>query len=146
MSAEPGDANKPVLDGVTYRSDGPRQIWWGNGIAGINKSFSKKDMVNGLATTVAIMSRAGIAFIDSRGSWALGQIGCSMTFSHGVYGDGTCLNCRRVSADDIIGGVDLGQLFGWHEVTAVKNMPCRFYAYGVRKSDPEACILAASTF
>ena len=54
MGAEPGDANKPVLDGVTYRSDGPKQIWWGNGIAGINKSFSKKDMVNGLATAVAI--------------------------------------------------------------------------------------------
>ena len=57
-----------------------------------------------------------------------------MTFSHGVYGDGTGPNCRRVSADDIIGGVDLGRLFDWHDVTAVKNMPCRFYAYGVRKA------------
>ena len=51
---EPGGPNKPVVDGLQSLAEGSRTIQWGNGIAGINKSFSKKDMVNGLATTVAI--------------------------------------------------------------------------------------------
>ncbi len=135
IASEPGTPNKPVLDGVTHRSEGRKKISWGNGIAGFNKSFSRKDMVNGLATTVAVDElRSGLADVDSRGSWALGQIGSSITFGHGIYGDGNGPNCRRMSADDIIGGVDLGKLLGWHEVTANRRMPCRFYAYGVRKA------------
>ena len=128
-AAEPGDPNKPVLDGVSLLSEGERQVWWGNGIAGINKSFSKKDMVNGLATTVAVDEiRTGLAPIDSRGSWALGQIGCSITFGHGVYSDATGPNCRRLSSDRTIGALELGKLLGRQKVVQ-EGMPCVFYFY-----------------
>ena len=67
---EPGGPNKPVVDGLQSLAEGSRTIQWGNGIAGINKSFSKKDIVNGLATTVAVDElRAGLAPVDSRGTW-----------------------------------------------------------------------------
>ena len=108
---------------------GREYIWWGNGIAGINKAFSKKDIVNSLSTTVAIDEiRAGIASMDSRGSWALGQIGCSITHSHGVFGDATGPNCQRRTADRIVGAMELMRVLGRTEVMR-EGMPCPFYFY-----------------
>ena len=39
--------------------------------------------------------RAGVAPMDRRGMWAVGQIGASITFNHGVYGDDVGLSAAR---------------------------------------------------
>ena len=119
-------------------SEGSRTIQWGNGIAGINKSFSKKDMVNGLATTVAVDElRAGLAPVDSRGTWALGQYGCSIAHGHGVHSDANGPNCRRLGSDDIIGCSEVMKLLGPSEVVR-KGMACHFWVPGARKASPRS--------
>lgn len=134
MTPEPGDINRPVMDGASSLSEGTRQIWWGNGVAGINKSFSKKDMINGLSTMVAVDEvRTGLVPPDSRGSWALGQIGCSITFGHGVYGDATGPNSGRRDSDRTIGAVELINLLGRPRVKH-ENMSVPRYAAGARQA------------
>ena len=60
---------------------------WGNGIAGINKSFRFSQFTRGLSKTVAVEEiRAGVNPADRRGVWALGSVGSSLTYDHGKYG------------------------------------------------------------
>jgi prepilin-type processing-associated H-X9-DG protein len=100
---------------------------WGNGIAGINRSFSLDEFVNGQATLVAIDElRAGIHFVDPRGVWALGQIGGSITWGHGVASDAYGPNNQWPRSDDILGCRKL------HETVATETlrrerMPCVDY-------------------
>ena len=134
FGGEPGSPGKPVFEGMTWRQDGPKGEWWGNGIAGFNKSFSQKDIVNGLSTTVAVDElRAGILGVDSRGAWALGQVGCSATLSHGIYSDAGGPNCQRVSADDTVGCIAVARQAGRGALLKA-GAPCCTYCGGAREA------------
>jgi prepilin-type processing-associated H-X9-DG protein len=100
---------------------------WGNGVAGINRSFSLADFANGQSTLVAVEEvRAGIHPIDPRGVWALGQIGGSITWGHGVNGDAYAPNHQWPRADDILGCRALHETVGTETVMA-ERMPCVDY-------------------
>ena len=108
----------PTANRYVY-SEKTRQFqWWGSGIAGINKCFALREIENGVGTTVAIDEiRAGLAAIDPRGVWALGQIASSMTWGHGVTGDASGPNYggnrdNDDGADDIFRGEELHELLG----------------------------------
>lgn len=100
---------------------------WGNGLAGINKTFSLDDFSNGQSTMVALEEiRAGIHPLDSRGSWALGQIGASITWAHGVNGDDFGPNNQWDRADDILGCGTLHEILGPDKIQQ-EEMPCVHY-------------------
>ncbi|HAC92286.1 MAG TPA: prepilin-type cleavage/methylation domain-containing protein [Planctomycetaceae bacterium] len=68
---------------------------WGSGVAGFNSSFRLSNFPEGLSNIAAVDEiRAGVASIDSRGVWALGMAGASITAAHPSgpnyqeYGDG----------------------------------------------------------
>ncbi|MEZ6047632.1 MAG: DUF1559 domain-containing protein [Planctomycetaceae bacterium] len=95
-----------------YSVDGERIFedntqMWGNGIAGVNKSFSLDDVPSGASNFIAVDEiRAGINKYDVRGSWALGFIGASVTARHGVVSfqeDGAGPNNQDDDSDDIFG-------------------------------------------
>lgn len=100
---------------------------WGNGVAGINKSFSVQEFKNGLANLVGIDEvRAGLTVDDVRGVWALGAVGASITLGHGLVGDASGPNCRRPRSDDIIGCNQVHEVFG-EEAMVLEGMPCASY-------------------
>ncbi|SFI65222.1 SUMF1/EgtB/PvdO family nonheme iron enzyme [Planctomicrobium piriforme] len=109
-------------------SDSPRQYqMWGNGIAGINKSFRIDEFTNGQSTLVALEElRAGIHPLDPRGVWALGQIGGSITWGHGVNSDDFGPNHQWSRADDLLGCGTLHQVLG-SEALEQERMPCVHY-------------------
>jgi len=97
---------------------------WGNGVAGINKSFAFDDFANGRATTVLVDEvRAGVHQLDPRGVWALGQIGSSITWGLGVSGDAYGPNNQIKDADDIRGCIEMHRLLG-PDYLARQRMPC----------------------
>lgn len=103
----PGRLTFPIPDGnmLLFRSPANDFEWWGNGVAGFNHCFSFRDFSNGLSTTVMLDEiRAGIVPEDSRGAWALGQIGSSVTWAHGVNGDDCGPNNQWMDSDDILRG------------------------------------------
>ena len=101
--------------------------FWGNGIAGINQSFSLDDFENGQSTLVALEEiRAGIHAVDPRGAWALGQIAASITWAHGVNGDDYGPNNPHPRSDDICGCGKLHELLG-KETLEREGMPCVSY-------------------
>ena len=109
----PGNTSDPQPDGIIRIREGNMEKWWGSGVAGFNKSFAFEDFTNNLSTTVAIDEiRAGIAPADSRGAWALGQIGPSVTHAHGLYGDAVQPNCSWWRSDDILGCSELYDTLG----------------------------------
>jgi prepilin-type processing-associated H-X9-DG protein len=111
----PGSLSGPRPLGTKYAIDFAARTfqWWGEGVAGINKCFSRESFANGLATTVAVNEvRAGILPSDPRGVWALGQIGGSITWAHGLVGDAGGPNPTLANADDILGGEKLHALLG----------------------------------
>lgn len=127
----PGFASRPVPDGLrrTYIAgrEAPIERVWGSGIAGFNKSFSIQDFDKGLSNLVAIDEiRAGILPADSRGAWALGEIGASVTFWHGLLGDASGPNSTQPRADDILGCNQLHQALG-EEALVDEGMPCCSY-------------------
>ncbi len=100
---------------------------WGNGLAGINKSFSFEDFTNGQSTMVALEEiRAGIHPLDPRGTWALGQVGASITWAHGVNGDNFGPNNQWARADDIIACGTLHEVLGADKLEQ-EEMPCVHY-------------------
>jgi prepilin-type processing-associated H-X9-DG protein len=108
--------------------DEPRQYeLWGNGIAGINRSFSLTEFANGQSTLVALEEvRAGIHPIDPRGVWALGQIGGSITWGHGVNGDAFSPNYQWLRSDDVMGCRTLQETVGVQRLID-ERMPCVDY-------------------
>lgn len=103
----PGTLMGPRPLGTRYSVDLNRREcqWWGTGVAGFNKSFRLDSMANGHNTTVLLDEvRAGIHKMDPRGVWALGQIGGSVTWGHGVIGDACGPNPKNGNADDILRG------------------------------------------
>lgn len=108
--------------------DDPRMfVFWGNGVAGINKSFALDEFANGQATLVALEElRAGIHPVDPRGVWALGQIGGSITWAHGVNGDAFAPNHQWPRSDDILGCAKLHETVGTERLID-EGMPCVDY-------------------
>lgn len=113
---------------IVLMEESPRRFqMWGNGIAGINKSFSYHDFPNGLTTLVALDElRAGIHPSDPRGVWALGQIGSSISWAHGVQGDASQPNATSYRSDDLLGCGELHQLVGSVQLEEL-GMPCCHY-------------------
>ena len=101
--------------------------YWGNGIAGFNKSFDADDFANASSSLIALNEiRAGIDTIDIRGCWALGHIAGSVTWGHGINGDAYCPNNNWARSDDIQGGGQLNEKFG-PETLIELGMPCVSY-------------------
>ena len=122
----PGTCRYPVPCGTMTERKERHVLRWGNGVAGVNKAFASKEFVNRLGTTVAVDEiRSGLRCVDSRGAWALGLIGCSATYGHGLYGDAAGPNPDRAAADEIIGCGQLGALIKYGSVVADENMRCR---------------------
>jgi prepilin-type N-terminal cleavage/methylation domain-containing protein len=119
--------NRPIdprcTDGVQV--DGPDLITndfraWGNGIAGINKSFRLTQIQRGLSKTVAVEEiRAGVNPSDRRGVWALGFIGSSTTYDHGLYGSN-----GPNAGDDLIQGCFFAAAKAGPGALEVLAMPC----------------------
>lgn len=122
----PGYLAYPIATGNVIVDPGPENNefqWWGTGVAGFNRCFSYDDFQNGLSTLVAVDElRAGIIPEDQRGAWALGQIGSSATWAHGVHGDAFGPNSQVPNSDDILGGKDLYHRLG-HEQFLAEKMP-----------------------
>lgn len=81
---------------------------WGSGAGGFNKSFAFKDVKSGLSNFVVVDEiRAGVHPFDSRGAWALGFVGSSLTARHGLADsteeDSYGPNNQNAESDDIIG-------------------------------------------
>jgi prepilin-type processing-associated H-X9-DG protein len=122
----PGYLSNPRVDSSHFEYDPVTRAFEfrGNGVAGINRCFSPDEFANGKSSTVAVDEiRAGIHAIDPRGVWALGQIGGSITWGHGVAGDAGPPNSTIVDADDIAGCGELHRLLGSAKL-AEENMPC----------------------
>jgi formylglycine-generating enzyme required for sulfatase activity len=116
----PGFLCEPAPNGhhMSYDSRAKLFQWWGAGIAGFNKCFSFEDITNGLSTTVAVDEiRAGISSLDPRGAWALGRIGSSVTWAHGVNGDDCGPNNPGPDSDDILMGTEAHVLIGRDRIT-----------------------------
>ncbi|MAT16651.1 MAG: prepilin-type cleavage/methylation domain-containing protein [Planctomyces sp.] len=109
---------------------------WGNGIAGVNKSFDSGDVRSGTSNFIAVDEiRAGVHKLDVRGSWALGFIGASVTARHGVVSmseDGAGPNNQDVDSDDIFGCTALHQAVGATYLSDV-GMPC--YSGGLLENE-----------
>lgn len=117
-----GDLSHWIMDEATGQF-----AMWGNGVAGINTAFSLKDFNNGLSTLVALEEvRSGIDPIDPRGVWALGQIGGSITWGHGVNADDFGPNNQWDRADDILGCQALHDTLGPDTLRKLE-MPCVHY-------------------
>lgn len=122
----PGWLTNPRPNGVEFHSDLAGQTFelWGNGVAGINRSFSIDQFANGHSTTVLLDElRSGIDRVDSRGVWALGDIGASISWGHGISGDAYGPNNQIKDADDIRGCIEMYARLGKQFITE-HGMPC----------------------
>ncbi len=100
---------------------------WGNGMGGINVSFSQADFVNGSSHMIALEEvRAGVHALDPRGVWSLGQIGGSITWAHGVNGDAYGPNNQHPRSDDIINCPEIHETLGSKRILKL-GMPCVSY-------------------
>ena len=101
---------------------------WGDGLGGINVSFSFKDIQAGASNVVIVDEiRAGIHPADPRGSWALGFAGASATVRHGIIDpqeDAAGPNNLHSSSDDIIGCTLIRSEMGIEELKRL-GMPCQ---------------------
>jgi len=128
----PGRLSFPITDGnmLVFRSPTNEFQWWGNGVAGFNHCFSFGDFKNGCGTTVLLDEiRAGIVPEDPRGAWALGQIGSSITWAHGVYGDDYGPNNQWMDSDDILAGKALAAKYGMRRFFDARMPFCAHCSY-----------------
>lgn len=92
---------------------------WGGGVGGFNTSFRFADFPEGLSNIVAIDEvRAGISPLDSRGVWAMGIAGSSISGAH-PGGPNT-----KTIGDDIVACGMLSLTFGQRELERIA-MPCK---------------------
>ena len=102
-------------------------LLYGDGVGGVNKSFSLADFKGGTSNMCAIEEiRAGIHELDVRGCWALGFIGASGTARHGLFAereDGYGPNNQDPDSDDIVGCTALRDTVG-NEFVDQMQMPC----------------------
>jgi prepilin-type processing-associated H-X9-DG protein len=105
------------------------QVVWGSGLGGVNKSFAFKDVATGLSNVVIVDEiRSGPHALDSRGAWALGFVGSSVTFRHGLADtnreDAYGPNNQNPSSDDIVGCAAVAATEGPTWLSS-RKMPCR---------------------
>lgn len=99
----------------------------GTGVAGINHGFRLGDFANGQATLAAIDEvRAGVHPLDMRGVWALGHIGSSITWAHGVVGDACGPNNQWDRSDDLFDCGRVHKALGSDKLEEL-GMPCCWY-------------------
>lgn len=99
----------------------------GTGVAGINRCFRLSEFTNGQSTLVAVDEiRAGVHPLDMRGVWALGHIGSSITWAHGVVGDAGGPNNQWDRSDDIFDCGRVHKALGTDRLAAL-GMPCCSY-------------------
>lgn len=107
-----------------------RQMW-GSGLGGYNKAFSMADVTAGASNVIHVDEiRSGPHDRDSRGVWALGFIGSSVTAAHGLSdrGEGSVQdaagpNNQYMHADDIVGCEAVLNQMGREYLIDV-GMPC----------------------
>lgn len=98
---------------------------WGSGIAGVNRSFRFKDISDGLSHTMAVAEiRAGIAAMDPRGVWSLGQVGASAIARSGVHADSGRPNPNDAAGEEFIGCTNLTVAVGPGRL-ASEGMGCK---------------------
>jgi prepilin-type processing-associated H-X9-DG protein len=100
---------------------------WGSGLSGLNMSFKMADFQGGTSRFAALDEiRAGVDPIDSRGVWALGMAGSSITVRHGVYTfpDSGPPNNLAPQGDQLVCCPALAAKFGLARLTAL-GMPCQ---------------------
>jgi formylglycine-generating enzyme required for sulfatase activity len=101
--------------------------YWGNGMGGFNVCFTENDFLNGKSSFVALDEmRAGIHPLDPRGVWAVGQVGGSVTWAHGVNGDAYGPNQVHARSDDILNCKALHEIVGSARLNEL-GMPCVSY-------------------
>jgi formylglycine-generating enzyme required for sulfatase activity len=125
----PESTTQPCGESLQIVLDHDRRLFRaiGTGIAGINQSLKLADFVNGQATLVAVDEiRAGVHPLDLRGVWALGHIGSSITWAHGVVGDDNGPNNQWDRADDILDCHRLHTAIGADRLQEL-GMPCVWY-------------------
>jgi prepilin-type N-terminal cleavage/methylation domain-containing protein len=113
-------------DGVQLEGPllGAHSSVWGNGIAGVNKSFRFSQIQRGLSKTVAVEEiRAGVNAADRRGAWALGFVGSSATYDHGLYGSN-----GPNFGNDLIQGCFFAAATAGPGALEVLAMPCELYS------------------
>jgi formylglycine-generating enzyme required for sulfatase activity len=117
-----GETMRVVLDHERRRFEAI-----GSGVAGVNHAFTLADFPNGQATLVAVDEvRAGIHPLDMRGVWALGHIGSSITWAHGVVGDACGPNNQWDRSDDIFDCGRIHKALGSDRLEGLR-MPCCWY-------------------
>lgn len=89
-----------------FNNDGARA--WGythnRGVSGIHRSIGQADVRDGASNTILLSElRAGMNSVDSRGVWAIGIPGSSITACNAWYGDDYGPNCLITASDDIWG-------------------------------------------
>lgn len=125
----PESTKQPRGENLQIVLDHDRRLFraMGTGIAGINESLKLTDVVNGQATMAAVDEiRAGVHPLDLRGVWALGHIGSSITWGHGVVGDDSGPNNQWERADDILDCNRLHKVLGSDRLQEL-GMPCVWY-------------------
>ncbi len=125
----PESPGQPHFDGLELvLTDEPQQFQLiGTGIAGINHAFRLEEFRNGQSTLVAVEEiRAGVHPLDPRGVWALGQIGGSITWAHGISGDACGPNNQWDRSDDVLGCGNLTGVVG-QDFLLEQRMPCVHY-------------------
>jgi len=132
LDHSPGKPWRPAPGGAAVKTlwVGNRLVeqQWGNGVGGVNKSYSVQDFKNGLSNLVGVDElRAGVVPADARGVWALGDAGSSMTWRHGLLGDAGGPNCPRHRADDTIGCNQAHEALGVEGLVA-EGMTCCSYS------------------
>jgi hypothetical protein len=132
----PGDRSHICPNGARLHQDraSGNRVWYGDGVAGYNKSFRIDEFPNGLAHMVSVEEvRAGIHELDSRGTWALGMVGSSVTHQHGLYGDAGSPNRSTPNADDIYGCHETTEALG-REWLIDEKMPCAAHLFRPRQA------------
>lgn len=96
------------------------------GVMGINTAVRSSQITDGLSKTCLLGElRAGIAAIDPRGVWALGNAASSSLWAHGgSFGDAYGPNCLEPRSDDIANCAQLQAQFGGEAALAAKGMGC----------------------
>ena len=107
--------------------NGPTGSYWGKGyrrgVMGCNASVTIGQITDGTSNTIMVAEvRAGLSPLDRRGTWAMGIVGSSVLFGHGMTDDHGPNNCVA-AADDLLECGELQTAVG-NETLTRKCMGC----------------------